>query len=186
MKDLRDLIYHKCLGALPSRYKRRLFLDLAKMSGTSKIRAKGEYGDISGFIDDMQIFGLYVRDGVWSAHINAIFVDYFSNRTCGTFLDIGANIGLTTIPVARNRHICCHAFEPDPDNFELLQENVRHNVGGNVRLHNVEPAGRTENFIPARSFGQQSNCPETVPQCFNPRRYYLSCRAFCHSRYWLR
>jgi FkbM family methyltransferase len=107
------------------------------MLGISKIRAKGEYGDISGFIDDSHIFGVYVRDGVWSPHINAIFVEYFSNRICGTFLDIGANIGLTTIPVARNRHICCHAFEPDPDNFELLQENVRHNAGSNVRLHNV-------------------------------------------------
>jgi len=157
MKDLRDLIYHKCLGALPSRYKRRLFLDLAKMSGISKIRVKGEYGDISGFIDDMQIFGVYVRDGVWSAHINAIFVDYFSNRTCGTFLDIGANIGLTTIPIARNRHICCHAFEPDPDNFDLLQENVRHNGGSNVRLHNVALFSDTTSLTLALSPDNRGN-----------------------------
>lgn len=157
MKDLRDLAYQKCLGALPSRYRRRLFLDLAKMLGISKIRVKGEYGDISGFIDDTQIFGLYVRDGVWSAHINAIFVDYFSNRICGTFPDIGANIGLTTIPVARNRNICCHAFEPDPDNFDLLQENVRHNVGSDVRLHNVALFSDTTSLTLALSPDNQGN-----------------------------
>jgi hypothetical protein len=125
MTNVRDFAFRKCLGTLPLRYRRRLFLDLAKTLGVSKIRIKGEYGDISGFIDDNQIFGLYLRHGVWSEHINAIFVDYFSGGTSGTFLDIGANIGLTTIPVARNRHIFCHAFEPDPDNFDLLQENVR-------------------------------------------------------------
>lgn len=157
MKDLRDLTYRKCLGALPSRYKRRLFLDLAKMLGISKIRVKGEYGDISGFIDDNQIFGVYVRDGVWSAHINAIFVDYFSNQICGTFLDIGANIGLTTIPVARNQYIRCHAFEPDPDNFELLQENVRHNAGSNVRLHNVALFSDTTSLTLALSPDNRGN-----------------------------
>jgi FkbM family methyltransferase len=137
MRDIRDFIYAKCLGALPWRYKRRLFVDLAKILEISKVTVKGEYGDISGFIDDSEIFKRYVREGVWSRNINAVFVDYFSGRTCGTFLDIGANIGLTTIPVARNRHIRCHAFEPDPDNFELLQENIRRNGGSNVQLHNV-------------------------------------------------
>lgn len=122
---------------LPLRYKRTLFLHLAKLLGISKIRITGKYGNISGCIEDRDIFGVYLRDGVWSEHINAIFVTYFAGRTSGTFLDIGANIGLTTIPVARNRHVLCHAFEPDPDNFDLLQENVRHNVGNNVQLHNL-------------------------------------------------
>jgi FkbM family methyltransferase len=137
MTQVRDFLIRKCLCMLPLRYKRRLFLDLAKLLGVSKIRTKGDYGDISGFLDDNHIFGVYVRDGVWSAHINAIFVEYFSSKKSGTYLDIGANIGLTTIPVARNRHIFCYAFEPDPDNFVLLQENVRHNVGKNVHLHNL-------------------------------------------------
>jgi FkbM family methyltransferase len=137
MRDIRDFIFAKCLGAMPSRYKRRLFLDLAKSLGVLKVTIKGEYGEISGFIDDSVIFMPYVREGVWSENINAIFVDYFARQTSGTYLDIGANIGLTTIPVARNPHVRCHAFEPEPDNFELLQENVRRNAGDNVELHNI-------------------------------------------------
>jgi Met-10+ like-protein len=137
MNEIRGFALRTSVGMLPSRYRRTLFLHLAKILGISKIRIKGDYGEISGFVDDAHIFGVYLRDGVWSEHINAIFVDYFSGHPSGTFVDIGANIGLTTIPVARNRHVFCHAFEPDPDNFELLQENVRYNVGANVQLHNL-------------------------------------------------
>jgi FkbM family methyltransferase len=137
MSDIRSFALRTSVGMLPSRYKRTLLLHLAKVLGISKIRIKGDYGEISGFVDDAHIFGVYLRDGVWSEHINAIFVNYFSGHRSGTFLDIGANIGLTTIPVARNRHVLCHAFEPDPDNFELLQENVRYNVGAEVQLHNL-------------------------------------------------
>src|SRR5207244_2335464 len=66
-----------------------------------------------------------------------IFLNYFSGRTCGTFLDIGANIGLTTLPVAQYRQVHCHAFEPDPETFDLLQENVSTNAGPNVMLYNI-------------------------------------------------
>jgi FkbM family methyltransferase len=45
----------------------------------------------------------------------------------GTYLDIGANIGLTTIPVAANFKVKCYSFEPDPDNFGFLVLNVREN-----------------------------------------------------------
>jgi FkbM family methyltransferase len=157
MMHLRDFLFRKCLGMLPLRYKRRLFLDLAKLLGVSKIRIKGEYGDICGFLDDKHIFGVYVRDGVWSAHINAIFVEYFSSGISGTYLDIGANIGLTTIPVARNRQVFCHAFEPDPDSFDLLQENVGHNAGSNVQLHNVALFSDTTSLTLALSAENRGN-----------------------------
>ena len=137
MKAIRDFIYGKCLGALPARYRRRLFVDLAKTLGISTVTVKREYGDITGFVDDNAIFAEYVRRGVWSDNINAFFAGFFAGRPGGTFVDIGANIGLTTLPVARHRHIRCHAFEPDPDNFALLQENVRRNGADNVELHNV-------------------------------------------------
>jgi FkbM family methyltransferase len=120
-----------------SRYKRTVLLRLAKALGISKIRTKGGYGEISGFVDDTHIFGVYLSTGVWSEHINSVFTNYFAGHRSGTFLDIGANIGLTTIPVATNPHVVCHAFEPDPENFELLRENISSNVGTNVRLYNL-------------------------------------------------
>jgi FkbM family methyltransferase len=176
MTQVRDFLIRKCLCMLPLRYKRRLFLDLAKLLGVSKIRTKGDYGDISGFLDDNHIFGVYVRDGVWSAHINAIFVEYFSSEKSGTFLDIGANIGLTTIPVAKNRQVFCHAFEPDPDSFDLLQENVRHNAGSNVQLHNValfSDEGPLTLAVSAENRGNhiiQHGMPNRSPDPFRDRK----------------
>ena len=35
----------------------------------------------------------------------------------GTYIDVGAHIGFTTIPIARNPRIRCIAFEPEPVNF---------------------------------------------------------------------
>jgi FkbM family methyltransferase len=137
MSNIRGFALRTSIRMLPLRYKRTLFLHLAKALGVSKIRIKGDYGEISGFVDDAHVFGVYLRDGVWSEHINRIFIDYFASHWSGTFLDIGANIGLTTVPVAKNRHVFCHAFEPDPASFELLQENIRCNVGANVQLHNL-------------------------------------------------
>ena len=56
----------------------------------------------------------------------------------GTYLDIGANIGLTVIPIAQNPQVACYAFEPEPTNFHYLSENVFLNCrAGNVRLLNL-------------------------------------------------
>lgn len=63
---------------------------------------------------------------------------------CDTFLDIGANIGgyallMTKVPGVRQ----VHAFEPGPDSFEQLRENVRLNeLEGKVSLHNKAVSDR--------------------------------------------
>jgi FkbM family methyltransferase len=63
----------------------------------------------------------------------------------GTYLDIGANIGLTTIPIAQNRMVRCLAFEPEPVNVANLRENIRRNVPeGNVEIHQIALFDRME------------------------------------------
>ena len=53
-------------------------------------------------------------------------------------MDIGANIGLMTIPIARNPLIRCLAFEPEPVNFDFLKRNVARNAPeGNIEFLNV-------------------------------------------------
>jgi FkbM family methyltransferase len=54
-------------------------------------------------------------------------------------LDIGAHIGYYTILFSElvGVHGKVIAFEPDPQNFDLLRENVARNVCRNVTLHNV-------------------------------------------------
>ena len=153
MKAIRDAIYHRCLVSLPDGYKvrmlndlmrmipettrRRVFIDLARVIDVSRVTIDGQYGEITGLIGDSSIFPTYIDSGVWSENINEVFIEFFKDKNSGTFLDIGANIGLTTLPVARNLKIDCHAIEPEPTNFELLQENVRRSLSRNVRLYNV-------------------------------------------------
>ena len=50
-------------------------------------------------------------------------------------LDVGANIGYFTLLLAdRSAHV--YAFEPDPVNFAILQDNIRHNNKTNLSLFN--------------------------------------------------
>jgi hypothetical protein len=43
------------------------------------------------------------------------------------YLDIGGNIGLTTIPIARNAKMKCLVFEQHPTNFGNLLDNLNGN-----------------------------------------------------------
>jgi FkbM family methyltransferase len=57
----------------------------------------------------------------------------------GIFLDVGANVGTTCIPLALDgKFKKIFAFEPDPANFEILEYNIKTNhVGNIVEAHNV-------------------------------------------------
>ena len=53
-------------------------------------------------------------------------------------MDVGADIGLTTIPFACNPRVRCIAFEPEPVNFGHLKRNVSRNAeGASIELHPV-------------------------------------------------
>jgi FkbM family methyltransferase len=111
--------------------------DLARTIGITGFVAEGDAGVIRGALDDDTGLRRYARDGLWSPHQISLFTNAFVDHG-GTYLDIGANIGLTVIPVAQNSQVICHAFEPEPSNFRYLSENVAVNCrAGNVRLHNI-------------------------------------------------
>jgi FkbM family methyltransferase len=56
----------------------------------------------------------------------------------GLFVDVGANIGLITLPVAAgNRRIEVIAFEPHPDNAARLRANLAANPGLNVQVREL-------------------------------------------------
>ena len=44
----------------------------------------------------------------------------------GTFIDVGANIGLVTVPIIERTKARGLAFEPEPRNFRYLQRNIAH------------------------------------------------------------
>jgi FkbM family methyltransferase len=111
---------------------------LAPLLGISAVVARGEYGVIQSAPNDTVVFGQYAKHGIWAKHTNQIFIKFFRERGGGTYVDIGANIGLTTIPVAQNDKVNCIAFEPDPVNFANLKVNVRNNCPHrNVKMESL-------------------------------------------------
>jgi len=125
------------IGRIFNKYDRyRLLQWLARAEGISGFVVEGEQGTIEGPVDDFAILRTYAQTRRWARATSLRIGDYLMDG--GTYLDIGANIGLTTIPVARNPKIACVAFEPDPAMFALLRANVsRNGVSASVDLRNV-------------------------------------------------
>jgi FkbM family methyltransferase len=97
----------------------------------------GEWGKFQSSTNDLMILPIYAATGTWAKRTNVELIEFFAGRS-GTYLDIGANIGLTTVPIARNKAVRCIAFEPDPTNFANLEENIRRNVpDANVHLRQI-------------------------------------------------
>lgn len=111
---------------IPERYRRGVFYLLARDLGVLSVEIEGENGLIAGFVRD-ELFAQYILRRSWSDSICELAQRVFANGRGGTFLDIGANIGLTFIPIARDTRVSCFAFEPEPQNWGLLQRNVQRN-----------------------------------------------------------
>jgi FkbM family methyltransferase len=113
-------------------------------SDAESILSDGEYGVFEGSIHDEVVHGHYQREGTWSPEIQALLADQLFPEGRGTFLDIGANIGLVSIPLAERRRVRCLAFEPEPRNFRWLERNIAlHEVSSffttfNLALHSEE------------------------------------------------
>ena len=107
-------------------------------SHAESIRSDGEYGIFEGSIHDEVVHGHYRREGTWSPEIQALLADQLFPEGRGTFLDIGANIGLVSIPLAERRRVRCLAFEPEPRNFQWLERNIASARGG-LSLHHLQP-----------------------------------------------
>jgi FkbM family methyltransferase len=100
--------------------------------------ASGSYGLIQSSLNDGLILPAYARTGVYEPRLAALFREFFASQGGGTYLDIGANIGLTTIPVAQDPTVRCLAFEPDPVNNRHLRANIERNCPNhNVTVHQV-------------------------------------------------
>jgi FkbM family methyltransferase len=111
------------------------------MTREASICSDGEYGPFEGSIHDEVVHGHYRRCGTWSPEIQDLLMERLFPEGRGTFLDIGANIGLVSIPLAERLGVRCLAFEPEPRNFRWLERNIAmHGVGPlfttfNLALH---------------------------------------------------
>jgi FkbM family methyltransferase len=136
---------------------KNVFVELASACNVVDVSVAGEYGIIRQSIFDRAILPSYMKSGRWAEQSNEAVSKFFAASGGGTYIDVGANIGLTTIPIARNPKVQCIALEPEPNNFSYLQQNVAANCPNrNVMLKRVAAFSRhdTVSFeICHRNFG---------------------------------
>ena len=106
---------------------------LAREVGIVALMADGNCGLIEGPVDDALVLPTYARKGQWAPGTIKLLQEFFA-LAGGVYIDVGANIGLTTIPIARNPNVEVHAFEPDPVVFARLSANVARGTGANAVL----------------------------------------------------
>ena len=115
------------LSLAPATVRADLFSFLARKLKINFIVADGGHGPFEGALKDKIIFGEYLRTRTYGKHIISLFQDFFARNGGGTFVDIGANIGLVSIPISRTPGVRCIALEPDPVNYGCLLRNIQRN-----------------------------------------------------------
>jgi len=97
----------------------------------------GELGPFCGAVKDQSVHGHYLQTNEWSPALQSLLRERVFTERVGTYVDVGANIGLTLIPIAKLGNIRCIGIEPEPRNFTLLRVNCLLNeVADKVELLN--------------------------------------------------
>jgi FkbM family methyltransferase len=98
----------------------------------------GAYGTFEGSSQDRVVMDEYCRLGSWAPELVSLIVGRLFAGRAGTFIDIGANIGLVSIPVVERSGSLGIAFEPEPRNFGFLTRNVaRHGLSERMECHQL-------------------------------------------------
>jgi len=99
--------------------------------------ADGEYGFIQGSRTDKHVYMLYKLCHTYASDIVKALKTYFDDKDRKIFIDIGAHIGLVTIPISKLNNIICHCFEPNTRNYFHLVSNINHHNADNIEVYNV-------------------------------------------------
>lgn len=104
-----------------------LWRSLGARLGAASYTVPGPLGTFEGGLHDTVVLDWYLRHGSWETWLQRLQTERLFPDGTGTWIDIGANIGMTCIPLARRTQVQCHAFEPEPSNHGWLQGNVVRN-----------------------------------------------------------
>jgi FkbM family methyltransferase len=117
--------------------------------------ADGAFGPFEGPATDLVVLPRYASQNAFSDRLVALLGGFLDGG--GTLIDVGAHVGLISIPVARRANVRCIAFEPAPLNAACLRRNVeRHGVAQQVAVHELalgECAGRIAFALCAENSG---------------------------------
>ena len=135
----------------------RNYARLSKKSSIKKIKLNS---GLEMFVDLNDIMGYRTAlNGKWDDTALNVVIQFSTEGTI--YIDIGANIGLTCIPIA-NLDYKTIAFEPNPIALELLTKNVALNSPTNFYLFpfavssNSEELERLKIFVPKGNIGASS------------------------------
>ncbi|CAB3741196.1 hypothetical protein LMG27174_06732 [Paraburkholderia rhynchosiae] len=114
-------------SALVKEYGYIYISSLSRKLNVVQISAMGQYGTMVSSSNDLSVLKTYAQTGRWAPELSERLKAFFPGSG-GTYLDIGANIGMTTIPIAQhNDRVKCYAFEPEPVNYRNLLRNIAEN-----------------------------------------------------------
>jgi len=94
---------------------------------------------------DQHVSKQIIESGCWETYETQLVIDRL--KPDSVFVDVGANIGYYTLIAASliGEHGQVFSFEPDPENFYLLQRNLQHN--GFAKVDAVDAALADEDSI---------------------------------------
>jgi len=132
-ESITDSTYVQALGKSEAE---KLLVACAQKTRLTGFLADGEIGVMAGLIGDENVHRAYLSARDWTPSLRDLFRRVLSEG--GTYIDVGANIGLTVIPMARLPGVRCIALEPEPTNFRFLRANaVFNDVDGVIEFHNA-------------------------------------------------
>jgi FkbM family methyltransferase len=135
---VREAMLDACLDRLSFGAQYHLLHVLLPKYKLVEIAAAGDRGIVTSASNDTVIISDYASTGTFAKTVTMTLTEFFAPNGGGTYIDIGANIGLMTIPLARNPLIHCIAFEPEPVNFGLLKRNIARNAPeSSVEFHQI-------------------------------------------------
>jgi FkbM family methyltransferase len=123
------------IAALPAKERMALLFGQLSDAGVATVVAGGRNGEIEGYTADLKVMAKYAKNGTWLAEIVDRAKAVFETAAGGSYVDLGANIGLTTVPVVGLRGVLGWAVEPHPANLRLLELNLaRNKVAGRTTV----------------------------------------------------
>lgn len=122
---VRQRIFEELLErhAIPHDMRYDALVRLAATCNVEDLAVRGESGLIRGSARDVSILKQYALHHVWAGRMIG-FCERFFAGSGGTYIDVGANIGLTVIPIGKLPGLRCIGIEAEPRNFRYLEENV--------------------------------------------------------------
>lgn len=122
--------------ALGAQQAREMLVACARQTGLTGLLADGALGVMAGLAGDENVHRVYFASRDWTPSLRKLFQRALAGG--GSYVDVGANIGLTVIPMARLPGVRCIALEPEPTNFRFLRANaVFNDVDACIEFHNA-------------------------------------------------